>query len=298
VFNGSLIISRSGITFGAYGEGARPVISGFTTPANWNNTGSAIWESDVVADTLVNMVLINGVAKALGRFPNSNLPNAGYLNFESAVSNTQITDNELSSSPDWTGGEVVIRKERWVLDRNLVTRHSGNTIQYNSETGYGAIDNFGYFIQNHPGTLDLEGEWYYNVHGNKLGIYLPSGPNALKVQASTVRKLVSLNNQSNIVFENLGFQGANGAAFEMLDAQHIRIINCDIIYSGINAINAKNCSDLSIENTQINYTNNVAINLENCTYLTIKNNTIQNTGTIAGMGKGDSGSYEAVMISG
>ena len=303
VFDGSLIISRSGnlnlpITLGAYGLGAKPVISGFTTATNWINTGSSIWETQVLADTMVNMVLVNGVAKAIGRYPNSNLPNAGYLHFESSVGNTQITDNELSSSPDWTGGEVVIRKERWVIDRNLITRHSGNTIQYNSESSFPALPNFGYFIQNHPQTLDLDGEWYYKVNGNKLGIYLPAGAGALKVQASTVRKLVILNNQSNIVFENLSFQGSNSATVEMMDAQHIRIGSCDILYSGINAVNAKNCTDITIENTEINHTNNVALNLDNCSYLVIRNNNIQNSGTIAGMGKGDSGSYEAVMISG
>ncbi len=304
VFDGSINISSSGslslpITFGAYGTGAKPVINGLTTLTNWVNTGGGIWESSFNSGSMVSTVLMNGVFKEIGRYPNMNTPNKGYLNFESYSGNTSITDNELPASPNWTGGEVVIRKTRWVVDRNQITSHSGNTIYYASESGYGAEANFGYFIQNHPKTLDVEGEWYFKKNEGKFGIYLPSGnPGSFKIQASSVQTLVSINNQSNIAFENLSFQGPNTSAFELTNAQHIRISGCDLLFSGVNAVNGKECYDLTIENNEINYTNNVALNLDNCGNTTIKNNKINNSGMIPGMGKGDSGSYEGIVISG
>ena len=304
VFDGSLVITRSGnlnlpITFGAYGNGAKPVISGLTTLSNWNSTAGGIWESIFSSGAMVNTVLMNGVFKEIGRYPNINTPNKGYLNFESFSGNTSITDNELPSSPDWTGGEVVIRKTRWVVDRNQITSHAGNTINYISESPYGSEANFGYFIQNHPKTLDIEGEWYYKKNESKLGMYFPSGnPNSFKIQVSSVQTLVSIINQSNIAFENLSFQGPNVAVFDMISAQHIRISGCDILFSGVNAVNGKDCNDITIENCEINRTNNVALNMDNCTNTTIKGNKINNSGITPGMGKGDSGSYEGIVISG
>ncbi len=304
VFDGSITINRSGslsqpLTFGAFGTGVKPIINGFSTLTNFTPLTSGIWEASVPADTMVNTLVLNGVHQVVGRFPNSNTPNKGYLNFESVSGNTSITDNELTSATNWTGGDIIIRKTRWVIDRNLITSHSGNTIYYNSESGYNPDNNFGYFIQNHPKTLDLPGEWYYKANEKKIGIYLPTGnPASSKIQASVVKTLVSINNQSNIAFENLSFQGPNSAAFEIVNAQHIRISNCDIYFDGINAVNARGCSDITIEGADINYTNNVALNLEGCSYVTVKNNKIQNTGVNPGMGRGDSGSYEAIMVSG
>ena len=76
-FYGSITVSNSGssgnpITYGAYGSGANPVITGFTTVTAWNNLGGNIWESSNAVSTLssCNMVSVNGVNTAMGRYPN------------------------------------------------------------------------------------------------------------------------------------------------------------------------------------------------------------------------------------
>lgn len=304
IFEGSILINKSGsfnlpIVFAAYGKGAKPIITGLISLTDWTNIGGGTWESFCSSGLMINTVLINGVSKDIGRYPNLSAPNKGYLTIKSSNGNTQITDPELPASPDWTGGEVVIRKARWVLDRNPITRHAGNTIDYISESPNGTSPNFGYFIQNHPKTLDLTGEWYYSLSDQKLGIYFVSGnPASANIQASKISTLVTINNQSNLVFDNLSFTGANTAAFEMNNAQQVRISNCDILFSGVNAINAKNTNDLSIENLMADHTNNVTLNLDNCSNLVIRNCKIENTGIVAGMGKGDSGGYEAILLTG
>ena len=97
------------------------------------------------------MVTINSVSTPIGRWPNE-----GFLTIDSHVSNTSITDIELSSSPTWTGAEIVIRKNQYIWDRNKITTHSGNTISYTSGSDYDAIDGYGYFIQNDLKTLDKQ----------------------------------------------------------------------------------------------------------------------------------------------
>ena len=59
IFYGTLTINQSGsssspIMISAYGSGANPVITGFTTVSNWTNLGSNIWESSSTVSTFVN----------------------------------------------------------------------------------------------------------------------------------------------------------------------------------------------------------------------------------------------------
>src|SRR5450759_37267 len=127
-FYGSITISRSGtsglpIVIGAYGTGSKPVITGFTTVSAWTNLGSNIWESTAAVSTLstCNIVSINGVNTAMGRYPNT-----GYLQYQTFSTNTTITSSSLNSAvTNWTGAEVVIKKKRWIIDRGTVTAHSG-----------------------------------------------------------------------------------------------------------------------------------------------------------------------------
>ncbi|MEO5893413.1 MAG: PA14 domain-containing protein [Ferruginibacter sp.] len=305
IFTGPINIAKSGETnkpifFGAYGTGSKPLISGFTVLSNWASTGNGIYES-TSASLLptVNILLVNGQPKAIGRFPNANTTNKGYLNFEAAIGNKQITDNQLSASPDWTNGEVVIRKNRWVIDRNLITLHSGTAINYLSGSHYSADVNFGYFIQNHPKTLDLPGEWYFNAGQKKVGIFWgANNPGTAIIKAGNVSTLVSISAQKNIVFNNIGFEGANENAFNIVSSTAVSIIDCDIFFSGMDAINASKSTGINVQNSFINYTNNNALTFVACSNSIIKNNKINGTGTFPGMGKGDAGSYEAIMIDG
>ena len=158
MFYGTLTISRSGssgspITIGAYGTGANPVITGFTTVSSWTNLGSNIWESTSAVSTLstCNTVVINGVNTQMGRYPNT-----GYLTYQSAVSNTSITSSSLNAATtNWNGAELVIRKNNYATDRCLITGHSGTTLTYsNLGTAENGTANFGCFIQNDVRTLD------------------------------------------------------------------------------------------------------------------------------------------------
>src|SRR5450759_47406 len=100
-FYGSLVISRSGsaglpMIIGAYGTGAKPIITGLVTLTGWTSSGGGIYQSDCPScKTTDNMVVMNGVQQAIGRYTNT-----GYLTFESASGNSSITDNELTGTPN------------------------------------------------------------------------------------------------------------------------------------------------------------------------------------------------------
>ncbi|MEP6583494.1 MAG: right-handed parallel beta-helix repeat-containing protein [Ginsengibacter sp.] len=305
VFYGFITVTKSGTTtkpiiFAAYGTGNKPVITGFQTLKTWTSVGGGIFECyNSALGTQVNMVTLNGSFQPIGRYPNITASNKGYLIFESHGTN-YIKDNQLTSSVNWTGADVVVRTKRWILDRCKITSHSGSTINYSPALTYIPYDNYGYFIQNHIKTLDQLGEWYYNPATKKLSVYFGSAsPSSYSIQASAIGTLVTVTGQSNITFTGIQLTGSNINTFDFYGSQNIQFTSCSFIFSGVDAIVASNTTNLSIKNCYFNYTNNNALDLNyNCVNSTILYNYIANTGLTAGMGLNGNGNYEAVNIVG
>ena len=105
-------LSGNPITYGAYGTGANPVITGFVTIDSWKSLGGNIWQSASAASTLpsCNIVIINDVNTAMGRTPNTN-----YWTYSSSTSSSITSSSLNASTTNWTGAQVVIKKERYVI---------------------------------------------------------------------------------------------------------------------------------------------------------------------------------------
>jgi parallel beta-helix repeat protein len=287
-FYGTINITRSGtaaspIRFGAYGSGAKPVITGFTSVTSWTSLGGNIWESTSAISGLpyTNMVSINGGNTPMGRYPNS-----GYLTFQSHNGNTSITSSALSSYPNWTGAEVAIRKVRYAIETGTITSHSGSTLYFTDEKLYTPKDNFGFFIQDDSRTLDVQNEWYYNPSTKKLRVYSSSYPNNVRI--ATVERLVNGggSSASYINFDNIAFTGANSYSFYLAQKNYVSITNCDILYSGGEGILADGSYSVNIQNNTITNTNGNAIKVTgSSTNSTVRYNNIRSSGMVPGMVK-------------
>jgi hypothetical protein len=171
------------------------VINGFQGLGSLRSEGGKIWSAPWNGPQ-PNIFLLDGKQQALGRFPNSNEANGGYLTFESHNGTLSITDNELSPTVNWTGAGLVIRKNRWIIDRCPITAQSGRTLSYTNTSQYQPVDHFGYFFQNHLRTLDQHGEWAYDKIAKQLYIYLDQNtPDAVNASVSAVDELLTINNR-------------------------------------------------------------------------------------------------------
>ncbi len=304
-FWGSIIMNASGsadapITFGAYGNGENPVITGFTPVSNWTRIRDNVWEATFIPATpVLNTVIMNDELQGIGRWPNANESNGGYLNIDSHAGQNQITNSELSNYWWWTGGDVVIRKNRWVLDRSTILYQAGTSMGFGTTSTYPISDNFGFFIENNTWTLDKDGEWFYNKWRNKLQMYFSSNQPAENIKASNVETLVTINFRNYITFSNLSFTGANSYAFDLTNSNNITIDNCTINFTGIDGVRALSSAYFTFKNSTVSNTNNNALNLYwYCNNALITDNTFQNTGTRAGMGQSSAFAYQAIFIVG
>ena len=305
-FYGSIIVNKSGaygspIFIGAYGSGNKPVVTSLVTLSGWVSKGNGIWESyNSSLDSKVGIVTLDGNEQEMGRYPNSNAANKGYLTFESHSGTTSITDNNLSSSPNWTGAEMVIRIRRWVIDRDLITNHSGTKITYAKSTSYEPRDGYGYFIQNSIKTLDKFGEWYFDPSAKKLSVYFGSdNPSSHIVQAATKDNVIFSQKFSNVIFDNLNITGANASSVYIKYGSNVNIENCDIQNSGHSGVEVNYHPSLKIENSTVSNSNYSGVYLGySGDSAVVRNNKITNTCVFSGMGESGDGKGEGIFTNG
>ncbi len=190
-----LKISQSGtlanpVVFGSYPENCnnKPIISGSLPITNWvqysGNTNlyySELSTGDnrnrfLVGNTVygINQLFKNNERLAFGRWPNiGSNNNGGYSSIDLQNSGTIITDAELPSGTNWTGAYVHLKNRRWSIVNREIIANSGTTLTLNSGVNcLGGCKGWGYFINNHLSTLDMDGEWYFDK--NSLRVYLYS----------------------------------------------------------------------------------------------------------------------------
>ncbi|MEO6357743.1 MAG: right-handed parallel beta-helix repeat-containing protein [Ferruginibacter sp.] len=314
-FYGSIVVGKSGtsslpIVFGSYGTGAKPVITGFTAPTAWTNMGGGIWKVNLPNATKNLIILtINDQYQRLGRYPNFDAPNGGYLTYQASGSSA-ISDNSLPSTPNWTGADVVIRKYAFILDVCKITNHSGGTISYTNSTNYSGQNNYGYFIQNDIKTLDQFGEWYLDKTTKDLSVFFGSNsPSSYQVKAGTIDTLFCVGDgglaatgrvaQSNITVTNLAFEGANKFGFYSFNGKNITVRNCSFNnnYNGLYSWNVPNavCDNNIISNT---LNNGIQEYGQVSSPTVITNNTVKNCGLFAGMGESGDGTYCGICQNG
>ena len=280
---GTIKINFSGrdgnpITYGAFGVGTNPVISGFTNIRDWTFEGNGIYSKMINPESAPNLFVINGIQHAIGRFPNSN-----NLIYESATSNISITDYQLESSINWTGADVVIYKNDFTIDKCRIINHTNNNIKY---TSYGttryAKAGHEYFIQNDLKTLDVFGEWYYDMKTQKLFVFFGnSNPDSLETKVSTVDNLIINNARDYVVIHSLSFEGSNSSAIKFnFGSDNCEIKNCSIAFSGYDAFTITG-NGILIDRCYISDVNGGGIVISGKDAL-ISNNTLSKIGIIPG----------------
>ncbi|HET6252737.1 MAG TPA: right-handed parallel beta-helix repeat-containing protein [Puia sp.] len=297
-YYGSIVAGASGadgrpIVIAAYGQGYEPIISGFSRLTGWKAGGAnGVWQAPCQGcGVRVNMVTVANVAQPMGRYPNG-----GYLTIQSHSGNNSITDNSLPGSTDWTGAEVVIRKNRFIIDRSAILSQQGGTLTYKGGSYYQPTDHFGYFIQNDIRTLDQPGEWYYDPKAHTMNIFYGGGPVPPDVMASSVETLLTIQGKQNLVLTGLTFTGSNGNAISLSDAANIIITACHIYFTSLDGVNAVRSNNLTLSHLTIDHSNDNGIDISGHDN-TVSDCTVRHTGTVPGMGNAEH-SYIGINISG
>jgi len=291
-FYGTIHINKSGnpgnpIKIGAYGTGPKPIITSFIEAQNWTSLGNNQYETKSALNTSdIQVVLINGKRVELGRFPNADQKNEGYITINSTNGKDNISGDFPSGSSNWVGADVVIKKHQWVIDAHKISAHSGSSVTYIAESNsYSPKIGFGFFIQNHPNTLDKYGEWYFNPSTKKLRIHLGNEkPENSIIEYASLSNLMTKNSRANhILVENLHLTGANTDAMYLSGGDNVKISKVDIDFTGEDGMHILSHSNLEIEGCDIKnaYNNGMYLRFGNDGAV-IRNNNVSKIATEAG----------------
>ncbi|WP_171037837.1 right-handed parallel beta-helix repeat-containing protein [Dyadobacter luticola] len=305
VFYGIITCNSGGnsdnpIIYDAYGNGENPVISGFSQHSGWKQLRGNIYYVPLDVPSL-NLVTVDGAVKGMGRFPDT-----GYLPYTSHIGNEAIGGAAVAELPfDPAGGEVVIRKTRWILDRHLVKSRNASTLTYTTSSDYGSnasyspVDGNGFFIQNHLETLSSDGEWFYDKAAKRLYVYFEGAVESRVVKASAQMQNVYLNYWTNIQFRNLDFEGGNIHGIYLIGTSNVKIDHCNVRNQGGNGIWGSYITNLSITNSTIHHSLNNGIHLEQeGKSILVDQVKISDTGNIAGAAKSGDGAQEGIFLVG
>ena len=292
-FTGSLIVRQSGtlslpIVVSAYGIGARPVISGFTTLTGWVNTGVNIWRSNgSKLKNDVNIFTINGKPYAVGRTPNDS-----FFVYQSATT-TQLTSSSLAG-PNYNGAQIVMRKSNYVGEKARITAHTGSKVNYimtktidngrHLTPNVGSL-NYGFFLQRFAGSLDRFGEWFMDSVSHTMMLYSETDPSAYLIKASYIDTVLNLGNSANIIVNNLAFEGGGFYGAYTLGGSNVSITNCSF-NNNTRSVFVWNTYNILVDSCTINNSFCGAIFVSNnqTKKTSITNNNITNTGLLFGMG--------------
>lgn len=272
------------------------MLSGSAPLSNWTNQGNNRWQTTCSAcNGRITGLYRSNNALPLGRYPNRSDANKGYLTIQSHQNNTQITSQQgigLNFNTGWTGTEVVIRATQWVTDRYGFTGQSGSSLNLTSpNSGYGIQDGWGYFVQNHPATLDQEGEWAFDSNTKTIQLYSATGdPNNQFITATTVDRAVDLSNVSNITVRNLSVIQALNANLYINASSNLTFSSLDVLNAGEDGVFMTGSGqNVVIENSTIQYVNNNGVSITPYQNVTFRNSILRHVGIDAGRSRSGDG---------
>jgi hypothetical protein len=238
-FFGSINVTKSGITLGSYGIGAKPIITGFHIVTTWTSAGNNKWTTTIPTSlNFIRLLTINGQLIRNGRYPNYVDGFAGWIRYTNqlaAVSPVTVT-SATAIPTNLSDGELVLFKNNWNLDVMPINSITGNNITCTNPAGqYGItanayLANWGFFVQNSINALDQQNEWHISNATKVLTIFSTTNPSTNVVKIPIVATLISTGNQSNITIDGLDIQGATEKGIATTGGSGITIKNCVVRY--------------------------------------------------------------------
>ncbi|MBN2002773.1 MAG: right-handed parallel beta-helix repeat-containing protein [Anaerolineae bacterium] len=228
-----LILTHSGsaaapITYGTYPDGCanKPVLSGAQPITGWSAAGANLYVATVPAGSEtaqfgfgINQLFRDDTRLPMGRWPNLDQGDAGYSTIDAQPGGASIRDNELPAT-NWNGAVAHIRGMRWYILNRKVTGTSGTTLTFGESNGCwdGNCTGWGYFLNNHLGTLDSEGEWYYDTASHKIYLYTATAPTDNQIEGSVILHDDG-RSWGGILLGNDLYEGASYVVVENLDVR-------------------------------------------------------------------------------
>jgi len=285
IWREQLIVPSSGvsgqpITFGAYGEGEKPIFNPSRVVGNWSVYNGNIYSADI--DMSVKQVFADGKYYDAAHYPNG----GNYLIIDqNSADKTYLTDNDLNlSNEQVAGAEVYMKLVPWHIENKIASGYDqvNHKIQLSGNTGYDIRKDYGYYLSNKLWMLDEPGEWFYDNSAKKLYIWLENNanPNDRVIEVSEYDNGVKIAGKSYVTLQDIIIDKAKLNGINVSNSNNILLQNLTVTNSGQDGISLSNTSGSSLKNNIINNSVRDGAHITGATNVDVLDNAIQNSGNI------------------
>lgn len=290
VWREQLTISSSGIegnpiTYGAYGAGDKPIITGadIVDGGGWSLYSGNIYVTTVGNFTSPNQLYVDGVFYDMAHYPNS----GWLLATADSTNTTSIIDANLNlATSQIVGATIVMRALAWTISTSTITAYSPSIYKIDLSAPIYDTSTFmrtgcGFYLQNKFWMLDSPGEWYYDFVTGKLYTWMPGGDSPSSHIVEVPRRLYGIinNGKNYVTIQDLAITKAVQNDVYVFGSSSIVLNRLDISGGQIGIY--FNTKRSSIQNCLVQNTLSIGIQ---STYVVnnniISNNTINNAGNV------------------
>lgn len=265
----AILLTKSGIKFGAYGNGARPKLNALTVVTGWTLVSTGLYKASLIAPADLRYVTIDDVPVEWGRTPNKGQGLNSYYYSTSYNNGTPKTITIGVTPGDRVGHRFAMRGDVWgVMGIAKCTAQVDKTLTYtvgvesilgiNPAFRYPSRSGTGICFVGNIADCDTYGEWAYDSTAQELYMYFGATvPSTKIVKASMVDKIFDFAGNYNSSVENIELIGANkaaiigknGAANGFLTFRNLTITGsgyAGIIFSNQQNITIEDCSTVNV----------------------------------------------------
>jgi len=315
VFRGELNPRKvyTNITYGAFGVGTRPVISGSIVIQNWQPSplDAGIYQASVVGlmpeDNEMPYLFANNKLQTFARFPNVDSPSQENWLKVGAKGTNGFIDPVLAArgNPDgyWTGATLRIRDYSWTFEVRPVTGYSAANGRLVVPDLGNQLPEWGYFLDGKLEELDHPGEWFYQADSQTVYFYPPVGqdPNQMLIEGSVFDTGLQVNNHDDgAMVENLIFRHFKQEGIHLNNTANITLRQCHFEYNPV-GLSSWNINAAQIVHNSFNhqFKDSILLNASkdfDVQGTTIASNLVLNSAMYPAYGKRWEGVYNGIGI--
>ena len=189
--------SANPIVFGSYPASDcanKPIFSGAQVVSGWSVSSGNIYVATLSAATFpngLNQLFRNGQRLTMGRWPNLDAGDGGYVTTSAQPTANQLTAGTSLPAGNWAGATIHLKVIRWSMVNRGITSQNGSTLTLNANVTCPYTPNctgWGFFINNSLNALDRDGEWWYDKVNRKIYLYATSNPSSSTIEGSVIMK--------------------------------------------------------------------------------------------------------------
>ncbi len=255
IWRGTITCNYSGskgkpIIYGAFGEGANPIIYGSEVITGWTLHEGNIYKATVTS--VPGQIFVDGIRFRIARYPDE-----GYFNVNSVSGTTTFTSNALNSEINYAGATWYGRTRYWYGVIRKVASSSSKTITLDSAPNGEIAVGQGFVLMNKMEFLSQPGEWFLDKESNELYLWTPEGdsPDNYTVTASVYSNGIYNNRKNYLRFTDLDLREQSENGIFLYGCSNVEVENNNILYPEQYGISAEGGNSLTIRNNVINRAN-------------------------------------------